>query len=176
MNAQLYVETETHLRAADLRIPFTSKDFVAVEIKTPRDLQDRSMPLRGDHAREIIQSAFKSADINDSGQLKKSTPGILALGAFNLTEKEQDILIVEGANFFLTKDIHKYGHIMGIIVLNFAGVRLPAKADTNQTMPRSYVWQPFIMNRYAKNTMYDNFLPNIFSATPNSGILLSRSI
>jgi hypothetical protein len=108
-------------RTADMRIHVTAETSVNTEVKTPRALNHRDVPLTVDDARKIVRDQMSSARTAVGGQLDPSRPGILIIGGFGLHSGDQTALRI-AARQELQRRGASTSHVLGIALVSLAAV------------------------------------------------------
>jgi len=104
-------------RIPDLWVATGGAERVAIEVKAPLDLQNRTKPLTENGAKEIVVQCLRKAHTGPKGQLNEKRPGILLLGGFNLSRRDLELLERAATREAKRKQTNRR-HIMGIAVLS----------------------------------------------------------
>jgi hypothetical protein len=115
-------------RTPDMRIHVTAETYVNTEVKTPRALIRRDVPLTLDDARAVVRGRMTSARTAVGGQLDPSAPGLLIIGGFGLRSGDETVLRI-AAMQELQRRGASTSHILGIALVSLGAV-LDAAPET----------------------------------------------
>jgi SEC-C motif len=115
------VEARGDGRTADMRIHVSAATTVNTEVKTPRSLIRRDVPLTLDDARKIVRKQMRSARAAVGGQLDPSSPGVLIIGGFGMYAADQKVLTI-AAREELQRRGASTNHILGIALVSLGAV------------------------------------------------------